>query len=446
LGVHSKGEYALHDLVRLDSHSVGVIVHIAADAMQVINNQGNTKNVDVRDIKEKLSSGARRGFSNGVVSVAYDSHANTIKKSSLVQVNSGRFKGKQGTVMYIFRSFLFLHSRERVEAAGVFVVRARECSVVGAAKETGRGDPSSPRKKDNTMQALAGVGQGRGARVDGRGRKIEFAFKRGEAIVVKRGYYKSYRGNVVSCTDKEVRVDLYSKKKLITLPIDEVRRAAADPRSSTTSDDFNPFSRSSDASPSTMSPLSGSSLAGSPATGDVAGYDGLGYDGPGMHGGIPHTPSNNFGQGRGSGGSSGLNPFGAPITPAVPGGVPQTPAATSIVPPTPGIGFVPPTPAVPMGVSGAGSSLPPQTPAVPSGVPATPSIPVGVPATPSVPVGVPQTPAVPMGGVPQTPAVPASGVPLTPAVPPGVPSTPNVAPGVPRTPAVPPSVPRTPSV
>lgn len=40
-------------------------------------------------------------------------------------------RGKQGTVMYIFRSFLFLHSRERVENAGVFVVRARECKVIG---------------------------------------------------------------------------------------------------------------------------------------------------------------------------------------------------------------------------------------------------------------------------------------------------------------------------
>ncbi|RMZ52246.1 hypothetical protein APUTEX25_001636, partial [Auxenochlorella protothecoides] len=124
--VDTIGGYELHDLVALDATTVGVIVGVERDACRVLTNQGRPEKPDVRvallpDLKRKL---------NNRKAGAQDGARNEVAVGDIVEVVDGPLRGKNGTVRYVVRGFLFLQSRQIPDHGGYVCVQARHCRLL----------------------------------------------------------------------------------------------------------------------------------------------------------------------------------------------------------------------------------------------------------------------------------------------------------------------------
>jgi len=126
---------------------------------------------------------------------------------------------KQGVILHIHRSFLFLHNREQTDNSGIFVVRATNVATVAAkGGRVAQGGSIGPDlSKMNPALQRNGV-NGNGAmpppKSFGRDRAL------GQTVTIRRGPYKGLLGIVKDTTDTEARVELHSKAKTVTVAKD----------------------------------------------------------------------------------------------------------------------------------------------------------------------------------------------------------------------------------
>lgn len=78
-------------------------------------------------------------------------------------------------------------------------------------------------------------------RGEGGRRSSDSSLKPGEAIKVKRGIYKGYKGTVVAVNGLEIRIELHSKKKLLVMNAADLVRLSAQVSTASASDEMNPF-------------------------------------------------------------------------------------------------------------------------------------------------------------------------------------------------------------
>lgn len=141
-GVDSLGQYQYGDLVQLDQQTVGVIVRLEKEHLQVLNMHGKVVRVKHQGIHGKKDSR---------FAVALDSDSNNIMVQDMVKVVDGphsvylflfsykyalRLQGRQGEIKHLYRSFVFVYSRLYPENGGVFVCRARHILLAGAGKNS----------------------------------------------------------------------------------------------------------------------------------------------------------------------------------------------------------------------------------------------------------------------------------------------------------------------
>lgn len=234
------GDYELHDLVSLGQQSVGVIVKVERDSFMLLDTTGNLKHVRLQEMGPKRRSG-----------VSYDRQQVQIAAGDMVKILDGKYKGKQGTVKYVCRNHVFVHTRDLTENSGIFVVRAACCGVLGSTKvATGRFfppqgmgsrggrssfPPSSPYIDDrNGGGSYGSSGRPRGGGGGGRGGRFNrFADPlMNTAVKIKTGPWKGYLGTVKDCTESHYRVELTSKSRVVPVPRNDVIAAnEVEPRS-----------------------------------------------------------------------------------------------------------------------------------------------------------------------------------------------------------------------
>eukprot|EP00290_Baffinella_frigidus_P051885 CAMPEP_0180384472 /NCGR_PEP_ID=MMETSP0989-20121125/28552_1 /TAXON_ID=697907 /ORGANISM="non described non described, Strain CCMP2293" /LENGTH=714 /DNA_ID=CAMNT_0022384927 /DNA_START=139 /DNA_END=2280 /DNA_ORIENTATION=- len=139
-GLDVVGQFQLHDLILLEAAtaslampSVGVVIKLEKDALQVLDNHGKVRAVRPADAQPQKRS---------QTAVALDGEQQTVGQGDIVKVTDGQMKGKTGTVRHVFRAFLFLHSPSRMENGGIFVVRSRQCALMGQSKHTENAAPN----------------------------------------------------------------------------------------------------------------------------------------------------------------------------------------------------------------------------------------------------------------------------------------------------------------
>jgi transcription elongation factor SPT5 len=139
-GLDVVGQFKLHDLILLQSAaasaampSVGVIIKLEKNVLQVIDNNGKVRAVRPADAQPQKKS--QLGY-------ALDSEQRLMGQGDMVKITDGTNKGKQGTIRHIFRNHLFLHSPARMENSGIFVVKARQVSLMGQSKHTENAAPN----------------------------------------------------------------------------------------------------------------------------------------------------------------------------------------------------------------------------------------------------------------------------------------------------------------
>ncbi|KAG1676522.1 hypothetical protein FOA52_000065 [Chlamydomonas sp. UWO 241] len=131
-GVETLGEYQLHDLVQLDQTTAGVIIKIERATARVLTSESTLEIPDVRAVRD--TDMQRKVMSRHIITT--DQGGNKVAVEDYVTMVEGppTFRGKGGTVAYIWRGTLFIRCRELQDLSGGFIaVRARACAVRGGA-------------------------------------------------------------------------------------------------------------------------------------------------------------------------------------------------------------------------------------------------------------------------------------------------------------------------
>ena len=205
-GQGSLGQYSLLDLVQLDPTTVGCIVKVDRESMVVLDQNGDARQVMPSQIANKLPK--RR------TAVAADRNGSEIRLDDVVREYGGQ--QRQGKIIHIHRSFIFLHHNVTTENAGVFVTRAGNVTTIAA--KGGRATTTNSGPDLSTMnpalkRAPGGAPGGmQPPKSFGRDRAL------GQTVSIRRGGYKALVGIVKDTTDTHARVELHGKNKIVTVP------------------------------------------------------------------------------------------------------------------------------------------------------------------------------------------------------------------------------------
>ncbi|GJN74671.1 transcription elongation factor spt5 [Purpureocillium lilacinum] len=207
-GQGSLGQYTLHDLVQLDPTTVGCVVKVDRESLVVLDQYGDTRQVMPSQISNKLPKRKQ--------AVAADRDGSEIRLDDKVKEFTGQ--QRQGKIIHIHRSYIFLHTNDSTENAGVFVTKASMVNTV-AAKGGRVSSASSGPDLDAMNPALKIHKNGaenkplqQPVKTFGRDRAIN------QTAIIKKGPYKGLLGIVKDTTDTHARVELHTKGKTITVP------------------------------------------------------------------------------------------------------------------------------------------------------------------------------------------------------------------------------------
>lgn len=204
-GQGSLGQYALLDLVQLDITTVGCIVKVDRESLVVLDQNGSTRQVMPSQIANKIPKRKH--------TIAADRNGSEIRLDDVVKEYGGQ--QRQGKIIHIHRSFVFLHNNDSSENAGVYVTRSSSLMTVAAKGGRIAGGPDlsqmNPAAKRDPS-GNSGMGAPPPKQSFGRDRSI------GQTVTIKKGGWKGLLGIVKDTTDTHARVELHTKGKIVTVP------------------------------------------------------------------------------------------------------------------------------------------------------------------------------------------------------------------------------------
>ena len=210
-GQGSLGQFSLHDLVQLDLTTVGCIVKIDRESLVVLDQYGDSRQVMPSQISNKLPKRKQ--------AVAADRDGSEIQLDDVVKEFTGQHR--QGKIIHIHRSYVFLHTNDSNENAGVFVTKASLVNTVAA--KGGRVNAATSGPDLSAMNPALKIHKNGGESKAAQPVKM---FGRDKAInqtaIIKKGPYKGLLGIVKDTTDTHARVELHTKGKTITVPRDSL--------------------------------------------------------------------------------------------------------------------------------------------------------------------------------------------------------------------------------
>ena len=185
---------------------MGCVTKVDRESLRVLDQNGSVRSVMPSQISNKIE---RRRHA-----VATDRNGSEIRCDDTVREAGG--EQKQGIILHIYRSFLFLHNREQTENSGISVVRANNVVTVAAkggrvaqgasnGPDLSRMNPALQRKgaaPNSMMQPPKSFGRD---------------YSLGQTVTIRKGPYKGLLGIVTDTTDNEARVELHTKGKTITV-------------------------------------------------------------------------------------------------------------------------------------------------------------------------------------------------------------------------------------
>lgn len=203
-GQGSLGQYALLDLVQLDVTTVGCIVKVDRESLVVLDQNGSTRQVMPSQIANKIPKRKH--------TIAADRNGSEIRLDDVVKEYGGQ--QRQGKIIHIHRSFVFLHNNDSSENAGVYVTRSSSLMTVAAkggriagGPDLSQMNPAAKRDPSGNSNMAAPPKQS-----FGRDRSI------GQTVTIKKGGWKGLLGIVKDTTDTHARVELHTKGKIVTVP------------------------------------------------------------------------------------------------------------------------------------------------------------------------------------------------------------------------------------
>ncbi|KAB8070159.1 transcription elongation factor spt5 [Aspergillus leporis] len=204
-GVDGKlGMFDVHDLVQLDAATVACIIKVDRESLRVLDQNGSIRTILPTQVTNKITP--RRD------AVATDRNGAEIRHGDTVREVYG--EQRNGVILHIHRSFLFLHNKAQAENSGIIIVRTT--NVVTVSAKGGRSTGPDLAKMNPALMRNGAPAGGMMAppKSFGRDRMI------GKTVKVVKGPFKGLVGIVKDATDVQARVELHSKNKLVSIPKD----------------------------------------------------------------------------------------------------------------------------------------------------------------------------------------------------------------------------------
>lgn len=195
----------MHDLVQLDQQTAGVIFKTEHNQFKVIDQNGLVRTVGPRQISMRRDS--RRA-------VATDSENHDIRIGDMVKEIEG--EQRKGQVLHIHRSvFIFLYNREINENNGVFITRSTLlASVAPKTLNNSSVDLSQMNPAMNSVNPIKEKGGMVGSQMMGKGMRDKLA---DIPVQIIRGSYKGMIGVVKGTNGNQIRIELTTNSKIISL-------------------------------------------------------------------------------------------------------------------------------------------------------------------------------------------------------------------------------------
>ncbi|KAK9474445.1 uncharacterized protein V1510DRAFT_390485 [Dipodascopsis tothii] len=195
------GQYQIHDLVQLSANNVACIFKVERDAFRVLDLNGNAFTILPSAISMKVDN---------KFSFATDQSGAEIRVGDTVRETDG--ERRQGVILHIYRSVVFLHNRQALnENAGVIVTKTKDVLAIAAKGGRVSGSNGPDLSKLSAMQPPGPRGPSVVPRQGGRDRTI------GQSVSIRQGPYKGLIGIVKDATDTVARVELHSKSKIVSI-------------------------------------------------------------------------------------------------------------------------------------------------------------------------------------------------------------------------------------
>ena len=184
--------------------TVACVVKVDHESMRVLDQNGTARTILPSQVSNKLEP--RKN------AVATDRNGSEVRLGDTVKDMYG--ENQKGVIIHIYRSFLFLHDREQLDNAGVFV--ARSTNVLTVAAKGGRAATSTGpdlTKMNPALQrnGMNGSGVMAPPKTMGRDRLL------GQTVTIRKGPHKGLMGIVKDTTDTQARVELHTKAKIVTV-------------------------------------------------------------------------------------------------------------------------------------------------------------------------------------------------------------------------------------
>lgn len=229
-GVDSLGHFNYGDLVQLDPQTVGVIVRLEKENLQILTQQGRVRPFKSQAVIKKSESNKK--------AVALDKDNNPIQVNDQVKVIDGPYIHKTATVKHIYRSWAFLHCKGIIEFGGMFVCKTRLLQVTGSTSDRSMTTGFSLPNTANVAMSphIASPYHSSGGKIADPGghlmptnsfggRDRQSAALIGKTIRIVSGSYKGHIGIVKDAIQSNARVELHSDCRTITVSMKNIKMA-----------------------------------------------------------------------------------------------------------------------------------------------------------------------------------------------------------------------------
>lgn len=184
--------------------TVACVVKVDHESLRVLDQNGTIRSILPSQVSNKIEP--RKN------AVATDRSGSEVRLGDTVKDLYG--ENQKGVILHIYRSFLFLHDREQLENAGIFVARSTNVMTIAAkgGRATANAGPDlskmNPARAPNGMNGSGGMAPPKSM---GRDRLL------GQTVSIRKGPHKGLMGIVKDTTDTQARVELHTKAKIVTV-------------------------------------------------------------------------------------------------------------------------------------------------------------------------------------------------------------------------------------
>ena len=189
--------YEVYDLVVINLNEAAVVTSVGPEYLTVINHQGEIKRVLPQELKGKRNVQSERAST-------FDAAHSSITVGDTVNVTEGAHGKQSGTVRHMWKSILYLHNKNYLKNAGMFVCRSRQCLLAGSKGKSlvsGLGNANNSRQQP---QPIIG--------------RRSFATEHvGKMVRIRKGSYKALVGCIYEADDTHYGLELLAQNKKIRI-------------------------------------------------------------------------------------------------------------------------------------------------------------------------------------------------------------------------------------